>query len=351
MAESQAASTPAVVPGQPATMKDIADRVGVSIKSVSRVLNNESGVSAKTAERILEVSRELGFRRNDLARGLRRRTSDNTIGVVAQHTSARFFVDLIRGIEQVAAEHDALMLTATTPDPETELAKLLALSSRRMDALIIVPRSPDQSFLRAEQAMGLPLVFVDQPPSGVVADTIIADNEGGAREATAHLVGLGHRRIGVIGSGRDLYTVRHRVIGHRMALADAGVADDDRLVRLDCTDEDAAAAATRDLLASAEPPTALFALSNRCAVGTARALRQAGRGHEVALIGFDDFDTADLFDPPLTVVAQDIEEMGRIAARRCLARLAGEAAPPETIMLGTRLVVRESGEIPGPHAG
>ena len=147
------------------TMKDVADRVGVSIKSVSRVLNGEPGVSPATSIRILAVAEELGFRRNDLARSLRQRDSRNTIGVVVKNTSARFFAGLIRGIEEIATQRNALVLTATTPDPDGELAKLLALSSRRVDALVIVPRGKDQSFLRAEQAMGLPMVFVDQPPA------------------------------------------------------------------------------------------------------------------------------------------------------------------------------------------
>ena len=175
--------------------------MGVSIKSVSRVLNDEPGVSPATGERILAVAEELGFRRNDLARSLRRQSAGNTIGVVAQHTAARFFVGLIRGMEQVATEHGALMLTAAIPDPERELSKLVALSSRRMDALVIAPRTSDQSSLRAEQAMGVPLVFVDQPPQGVVADTIVVDNHGGAKRATAHLMAYGHRRVGVVGSG------------------------------------------------------------------------------------------------------------------------------------------------------
>lgn len=327
------------------TMKDVAERVGVSIKSVSRVLNDEGGVSAATAQRVLAVAEELGFRRNDLARSLRRRGPDNTVGVVAQHTSARFFTDLIRGIEHVASDHGSLVLTATTPDPERELAKLLALSSRRMDALIIVPRGPDQSFLRAEQAMGLPLVFVDQPPRGITADTVVVDNAEGARRATAHLLSHDHRRVGVIGSGSTLFTISERLRGYREALADAGIVEDPDLVRLECRSPEQARAAVQDLLAGGRAPTALFALNNPCAIGAARALRQAGLHHAVALVGFDDFDTADLLDPPLTVVAQDVERIGREAAHRLFARLAGREHPAETVVLPTQLIPRGSGEI------
>ena len=137
-------------------MSDIAERVGVSIKSVSRVLNGEGGVSADTAERILTTAHELGFRRNELARGLRRRDTTGTIGVVAQHTSTRLFDGLIRGIEAVAAEHGSLVLTAAARTAVLEQVTVAALSSRRVDGLVILPLSDDQTYLRAEQAAGLP---------------------------------------------------------------------------------------------------------------------------------------------------------------------------------------------------
>jgi LacI family transcriptional regulator len=326
------------------TMKDVADQVGISIKSVSRALNGEPGVSEDTAEQVLTIAHELGFRRNDLARSLRRRDRTETVGVVVKHASTRFFDSLIRGIDEVAAVHGALVLTATTRMADREKTTLLAMSSRRVDGIVIAPTGHDQTFLRAEQAAGLPLVFVDRRPIGISADTVIADNAGGAYGATRHLLSHGHRRIGVVGAQANLFTIGERVSGYRRALAEASLPADG-LVRLDCDGTAAAQQAAGELLLQPEPPTAFFCLNNVCTIGTARALRDASLGREVALVGFDDFETADLLDPPVTVVAQDVEAMGRHAAELLFARIKGYDGPPETTVLPSHLIARGSGEL------
>jgi len=325
-------------------MKDVAGRVGISIKSVSRVLNGEPGVSADTAEQVLAVVQELGFRRNDLARSLRRRDRTETVGVVVKHVSTRFFDGLISGIDKVAAEHGALVLTAATRTSDREKSTVLAMSSRRVDGLVIALSSDDQTFLRAEQAAGLPLVFVDQRPTGISADTVIVDNAGGAYSATRHLLSHGHRRIGVVGPQANAFTVSGRVEGYRTALGEA-LLSADGLVRLNCDATAEAQQAASELLQLPKPPSAFFCLNNRCTIGTARALRDASLSHEVALVGFDDFETADLLDPPVTVVAQDVEEMGKRAAQLLFARIKGHDGPPETTVLPTHLIERGSGEL------
>jgi len=327
-------------------MRQIADQVGISVKSVSRVLNGEPGVSAATAEQIHAVARQLGFRRNDLARNLRRGDRTETVGLVLRQSSTRFYDDLIRGIEEVADRHNALVLTATSRTAARERTALLALSSRRVDGLLIVPTGEDQSFLRPEQAAGLPLVFVDRPPSGLTADTVLADDSGGARAACEHLLAGGHRRIGVIGAGARLHTVIGRLRGHRTALAGRRLPIDDALLALGCEGVAAARAAVRRLLRAADPPTALFTLNNLCTIGAARALRDLGAEHRVALVGFDDFELADLLDPPVTVVQHDVVGMGRTAAARLFAQIGGDVADVTTLVLPTRLVPRGSGEIP-----
>jgi LacI family transcriptional regulator len=327
------------------TMKDVADRVGISVKSVSRVLNGEGGVSLSTSEQIHAVAHELGYRRNHLARSLRRRDRTETIGIVTKHASTRFFEGVIRGIDEVAAQHGALVLTATTRTADREQATLLALSYRRVDGLIIMPTGDDQSFLRAEQTAGLPLVFVDRPPRGITADTVIADNVGGAYTATAHLLTHRHRRIGLVGPQAWLFTVTERLTGHRTALAEVSIPLDEQLIRLDCDTPAAAQSATAELLNLSQPPTAIFGLNNQCTIGVARALRQTSLAHKIALVGFDDFEPADLLDPPLTTVAQDVEAIGRQAAQRLFSRLNGDHGPPQTTVMATHLIQRGSGEI------
>lgn len=334
-------------------MRDIADQVGLSIKSVSRVLNGDPGVSEARAEEVRAVARELGFRRNDLARGLRLHVGTETIGVVVRQASTRFYDSLIRGIDEVADRHGALVLTATTPGVERERSAVLALSSRRVDGLIIVPSSSDQSYLRAEEATGMPMVFVDRPAKGISADTVLADNASGGYAATKHLIAHGHRRIGVIGPDHSAFAPKERVRGYRDALKGTAPLDEN-LMRLDAKGQAGARQACDQLLALPDPPTALFALNNVCTIGVVRALQAAGLSHQIALVGFDDFDTADLLSPPVSVITQEVEEMGRTAAEMVFARISGEpaASGPTRTILPTQLIIRGSGEIePGGVTG
>ena len=332
------------------TMQDLAAHVGVSTKSVSRVLNGEGGVSAVTAERILTAARELGFRRNDLARDLARGQRTGTVGLVLRHSSTRFYGSLIRGIDEVAADHGVLVLTAASRTAEGERAILQALASRRVDGLLVVPVGEDQSYLRQEQQSGLPVVFVDRPPVGVEADTVLADDRAGGRLAAAHLIAHGHRRVGVVGARSGLHTVAERVAGSVEAHAAAGLVAEPALQRLGVDSPEAAQAAVTDLLALPDPPTALLTLNNVCTVGALRALARSGLTRTVALVGHDDFDIADLLDPPVTVVAHDVVELGRLGASRLFARVAGHDGPPTSDRLASELVVRGSGELPGPYA-
>jgi LacI family transcriptional regulator len=327
-------------------MKDIADQVGVSIKTVSRVLNGEAGASPSTIQRIKDVAHGLGFRRNDLARDLRRGNRTDTIGLVLRHSSTRFYDDLIRGVEEVAEQHGALVITAGSRTADRERETLLALSSRRVDGLLVEPNGPDHSFLAAEQAMGTPVVCVDRPPRQLSADTILCDDYAGGRDATAHLVSHGHRRIGVIGASAEIHTVRERMRGYADALSAAGIRTDDQLIHLDRPLAEDSRRAVAELIAAPEPPTALFTLNNVCTIGAARALRQAGAEGRIALVGFDDFDLADLLTPPVTVIAHDVIEMGRTAAELLFARLDGLTDPPRKITLPCALIPRGSGELP-----
>ncbi|SCK05679.1 transcriptional regulator, LacI family [Streptomyces sp. WMMB 714] len=332
-------------------MKDVAAHVGTSIKSVSRVLNGEEGVSAATKERILQAMAELGFRRNDLARGLRQSDRTRTVGLALPQAGTRFHDSLVHGIDEIAAAHGSLVLTASSRTAARERETLVALCSRRVDGLIVVPAGEDHAFLRPEQHAGVPVVFVDRPPHGIEADTVLTDHAGGARDATEHLLRQGHTRIGVIGADARIFSVAERIEGHLSALSALRAREAPahrELMRLGAESAPEALEACLDLFRLPEPPTALFTLNNQCTIGAARALRGLGRSDEVALVGFDDFETADLIDPPVTVIAQDAEEIGRTAARLMFERMAGHSPAPGRSVLPTRLIVRGSGEIPLP---
>ena len=166
-----------------------------------------------------------------------------------------------------------------------------------------------------------------------------------ARDATAHLLAAGHRRIGHLGDRRAIHSATERLRGHTEALATAGVAYDPALVRMELSDSAAARAAAAELLALDDPPTAIFAAQNLITIGAVQALRARGLQHSVALVGFDDVPLADALDPGLTVVAQDAVALGRTAAERLFARLDGDAGPTQTVVLPTTLIARGSGEI------
>jgi LacI family transcriptional regulator len=326
-------------------MKDVAQAAGVSLKTVSRVVNEESGVGTATAARVGDAIAQLGFRRNDLARSLRRAHASATLGLVIEDLANPFYSTIARAVEEVARRRGYIVITASSEESgERERELVATLLSRQVDGLLRVPAARDHSYLRPELAMGVQVVFLDRPPGGLEADAVLIDNAGGARAGVEHLLSRGHRRIGLIGDPPQLYTLAERVRGYHAALAGWGVEFDESLMRLGAHDVAKAELSARALLDHLDPPTALFAANNRVSVGAIRALNAAAA--RVALVGFDDFELADMLPAPVTVVRHDSAELGRRAARLLFARLNGHRGPAQTVSLPTELVVRGSGELP-----
>jgi LacI family transcriptional regulator len=220
-----------------------------------------------------------------------------------------------------------------------------ALLARGVDGLIVAPTSGDQSYLARESQAGTALVFVDRPPNFLDADVVISDNAGGARAAVEHLLARGHRRIAFLGDRPDIHTAVERLRGYREALADQGLRFDPALVRQGLIATDLARAATHELLAVPDPPTALFTSQNLVTIGAVGVLHALGLQHAVALVGFDDVALSEVVDPGLTVVDQDAATLGRAAAERLFARLDGDRGPTQRLELPARLIVRGSGEL------
>jgi LacI family transcriptional regulator len=326
------------------TMHDVARTAGVSLKTVSRVVNGEPGVGPTTHARVRGAIESLGFRRNDLARSLRKGSSSATVGLVIEDLDNPFYAAMARSVERVARHHDHLIiLISSEEDPARERDSVIALVRRQVDGLVIVPSARDHRYLHSELRTGTPFVFVDRPPQGIEADVILLDNVGGANQAMEHLLRQGHRRIGFVGDPPTVFTSHERLRGYRQALERWGVPPDDSIVCLSAHDVDQAEAATHGLLALPDPPTAIFAQNNRNCIGALRAARQ--RGVRVAVVGFDDFELADMLPVPATVIGHDPGQMGRLAAELLFARLAGDSRPPQRIVVPVRLVVRGSGEV------
>jgi LacI family transcriptional regulator len=326
-------------------MKDVAAVAGVSVKTVSRALNDESGVQQATRDRVQAVARQLGFRRNDIAASLRRLgQSMATVGLLIEDVSNPFYAAVTRGVEEITREHEYLLIAASSDeDPELERETLSAFLSRRVDGLIVVPAGGDHSYLAPDVARGTPMVFADRPAAGVDADAVVVANVRGAADGVRHLIGYGHSRIGYVGDIPGLYTARERYRGYTNALRSAKLGLDKELVRQGAHDIESAARAAAELLAVADPPTAIFAGNNRATIGVLRQLRQSGT--RVAVVGFDDFELADVLDPAVTVVGCDARALGRAAAERLFARLAGDNSPVNTTVVPTTLIERGSGEL------
>jgi LacI family transcriptional regulator len=330
------------------TMREVAALAGVSLKTVSRVVNREPGVSPALTERVLDAVNLLGYRHNTYASSLRRTDQKtSTIGLLLEDVSNPFSAALHRAIEDVARQRGSLVFAGSSDeDPEREQELLHALYSRRVDGLIIVPAGEGHIRLLHRQRLRRPIVFVDRVTSFQDADSVTVDNRAGARDAVRHLAAHGHRRIAFLGDLRKIWTAAERHLGYVEGLAAEGLRLDQRLVRQDIRGIDAADRAARDLLESVDPPSAIFAAQNLLTMGTIRALQRAGAQRRVALIGFDDFPIADLLDPPVSSVAQDPVTLGRTAASLLFARLDGESGPARHVVVPTRLIARGSGEIP-----
>jgi LacI family transcriptional regulator, galactose operon repressor len=330
------------------TMRDVAALAGVSIKTVSRVINQEPSVAPDLVDRVLDAVGLLGYRHNLTASSLRRADQKTaTIGLLLEDVSNPFSAALQRAIEDVARQRRTLVLAGSSDeDPERQQELLYALVSRRVDGLIAMPASGNQSALLGERRLGRPLVLVDRPAPE--ADSVVVDNRAGVGRALRHLAAHGHRRIGFVGDLRSLWTATERHAGYVEGLAGAGITLDPRLVRLDVRGVEAAERVVRELLAAADPPTALLAGQNFITIGAIRALRRLGLQHRVAVVGFDDFPLADLLDPAVSVIAQDPTGLGQAAAELLFTRIDRDLTPPRQVVVPTRLVPRGSGEIPAP---
>lgn len=321
-------------------MADVARHAGVSLKTVSRVVNQEPHVRASLQQRVHDSISALGFRRNEAAARLARGATMLTLGLVMENISNEFYARLAAAVEAAAAEHEALVVFGSYEErPDKERMLIESMHARGVDALIVVPSPADHSWL-AEHG-GPRTVFVDRVPRGLDrADVVMLDDERGGRTATAHLLAHGHRRIALISDDDGLSSVHDRARGYRAALREAGAAADEALVVRGVFDPGRVSYEVGRLLDLPDPPTAFFATNNRAAIGVLEALRE--RPERAAYVGFDDFALAGLFSPGVTVVRYDIG----LLARGAVELLLDPVREPRRITVPVELVVRGSGEVP-----
>jgi LacI family transcriptional regulator len=333
-------------------MRDVAALAGVSLKTVSRVINGMPSVDPALTNQVRRAAALLNYKPNLAASSLRRRDGRSMmIGLMLEDIANPYSSIIYRAAENVARGLGVGVLAGSIEeDPERERELAAALIVRRVDGLLIVPAGQDHSYLVNEMGMGTAVVFVDRPPRYLAADAVVSDNRAGTAKGVRHLIELGHRRIAYLGDLSSIATAQERFAGFEDALREASLGLDYRLVRHDLHTIDAATAAAAELLAGSSPPTALFSGQNLVTIGTVRALRAAGLQHRTALIGFDDFPLADLLEPGITVIAQDPASIGKLGTEILFQRIHGDTSPVKEHVVPTRLIERDSGAIPPPDA-
>ena len=330
------------------TMRDVADRAGVSFKTVSRVVNEEGGVSEDLVSRVEQAIAALGYRPDDRARHLRQTASrTGAIGFILVDVANPFFSSILRGIEEVARKHDYLVLAGSTDGlREREDQLVEAFVARRVDGLVVVPSGPGAGPLQAELERGTPVVFLDLEPEDLTVDLVRSDHRGGALLATRHLQAHGHRDIAFFGDDPSIFSAGLRLQGYRDAMVEAGLGVDERRVVHGRHSPEVWRQIIHDHLIGSDRPTALFSAQNFITVGATQALHELELHETIAHIGFDDIVLADVVRPGISVVPQHPWELGRRAAERLFARIDGLDEPPTQQVIGTAVVARGSGEIP-----
>ncbi|MFJ6543843.1 LacI family DNA-binding transcriptional regulator [Streptomyces sp. NPDC091385] len=358
------------------TMADVARRAGVSVATVSHVLNDTRPVLPHTRRAVLDAVDALGYTPNTLARSLVT-SRTRSIGLAVSAISNPYFTEILQGVEAATlAEGYSLLIADPHDDPEHELKVVQLLRERRVDGMIVAPSARPEELVTYLRRQAVPTVFLDRVITrdddgvgdgdsggdgeaaegvGLVPRDQLASQAGGFDQVCAensepmarlvtHLADLGHRRIGLIAGLPGLSTTSERITGYRQGLDSAGLPYDADLVVSGSSESAAAERATADLLSRPGAPTALVTANNAMTIGTLRALRERGLSvpDDIALCSFDDFAWADLFSPRLTAIAQPSREMGARAVRVLLDRLAAPDRPTTTVRLPCAFVHRTS---------
>lgn len=327
------------------TIRDVAEQAGVSVATVSHVINETRPVSDELRQRVLAAMDKLDYQPNALARSLRRQRT-STLGLIIPDTNNPYFAEVARGIEQVAFEHDfTVILCHSDYSPERELQYVDVLRAERAAGAIWIPATEDCEAAKRLVEYEVPLIVLDRRVSEIESPSVVADNFRGGYAATEHLITLGHRRIGCIARPVGLSHSQDRILGYQAALRDYELPLDEALIARGGFRLEDGRRATFHLLDLESPPTAIFAFNDIMAIGALRAAheRELRVPQDFSIVGFDDIPQAAFTCPALTTVSQPKFDMGRRGAELLLDLVAGKRPPTEAdAPLEVRLVVRES---------
>lgn len=326
-----------------ATIKDVATAAGVSVATVSRVLNGSERVRDQTRQRVLDAARDLDYVPNETARSLIRKQTQ-MIGVLLPDVHGEFFAQVIQGLDAEARVRGYHLLVSSSHSDEAEAQAIIRALRSRVDGFAIMWPRPDTQFLDALLPPDTPAMLLNADPDASTFPALAVDNRGGAYAAVRHLVEHGHERIAFLSGEPNNRDARERRTGYRLATRDLDVDTDPELVLDGDFMQEAGHAATDSLLHLDPRPTALFAANDAMAMGALRGLDKAGLRvpDDLALVGFDDIPTAQYVAPPLTTVRVPARKLGHRAMQCLLARIDGNPINDAPNTLDTTLVIRRS---------
>lgn len=327
-----------------ATIRDVAAQAGVSVSTVSHVLNGTRFVESDTEARVRAAIADLHYRPNSIARSLRRR-STGTIGLLVPDNSNPFFAEVARIIEDIGFDQGySVILCNSNGLPTREAAYIDVLLSKQVDGLLTISASSHTEFLKSVLGARVPVVVVDRATDEWPVDQVLVDNEAGGYQVGQYLVAQGHRRVGCISGPRTATPSARRLDGFHRALSDAGVLLPDSAVVGGDFQYGGGAAAMLELLQQHPDLTAIFATNDQMALGAINTLQRAGKRvpADISVVGFDNIPQSAAFFPALTTIAQPVEALARESVRLLIERVNGSAAPPMKVVLQTRLIERES---------
>lgn len=325
------------------TIRDVAAQAGVSVATVSKVINQRYGVAATTVTKVRSVIDELGYEASLVAQSLRNQRT-NVIGVLVADIEP-FSAELLKGSADAirGSGFELVVYSAGGRANEQvgwERRYLSRLSGTLLDGAVLVT----PTITEADMRRSTPIVAVDPHTGPADLPSVAADSFAGAQAVTEHLIAGGHRRIGMVSGRPDLQSAQQREAGYRQALIEAGIPVEDDLVTVGAYDPGLARASAHRLLSTVERPTAIFCANDISAIAVIEATRELGLSvpGDVSIAGFDNIPESALCDPPLTTVEQPIREMGRRSVEMLIALISGQELAERTVTLSTRLVVRGS---------
>ena len=325
------------------SIKDIAAAAGVSHSTVSRALRNSPLLKPETIQRIQKIAREKGYTASAVARSLVTRRT-HTLGVVVTTIADPFVAEVVSGIEETANDHGySVFLANSNAEPERELKVAQSFAERRVDGIIVTSSRVGALYTPMLSSLQIPIVLVNNQHPGQFVHSVLIANFEASRDATRHLIQLGHTRIAYLGDRFGYQSDTERFAGYREALDCAGIPFRPELVSHGDGKPEGGYQAMKKLLSLPDPPTAVFCYNDMSALGALKAIREAGLRvpRDISLVGFDDLFIAEYSEPPLTTVRQPRRQMGRLAAEILLKLIQGAGAE-ELIRVPGELILRQS---------